>query len=512
MMPGQQGQGDRATAAELQQRAIALLQKTASEPLRTKLAASMTDKSIPEAARAQLGKFLLEKRPDNAPAQMVLYRSDALDPQSKEAVVSYLVSYSSDALGAMMGIPPGVKVELPVRQSMPGMSPGMPGMEPAMPGEPQGPVEPAMSEPMAMPADAGMPGAEMPGMDMSAAGFGQPAEKLIEIDANLGYRIASQLWSGDFAGMVSQRLEGLESLAAGAPRIAMASTMPLDSMRAKLYELLEKHSLEGPAAVESSGLLDNVIFEPGFLAVVKSLPREEPSAVRSSAGGNPPRAPRGGRPPAGDQQGGNEMPEWQKRQQASQAWMRTSEYLVRVLCGRLAAAGESQFALGDAQAKQEPPMEIATDAEIIARVSFDWPTEAAKQLAGSGVPLDPMKVQYLRLKQIGKPKTILGFYRRKMNQPVVHEMGHECWVESFRNLPKSDRKLNVDLLVTVPQMAPTPGQPGLGQPGPMAQPEAPQQPGGFSLGPGQAKEPEEAEVFVDIFMMELKDPAPPKAK
>ncbi len=502
-MYGQQGQGARVSPSELQKRAIALVQRKASEDLRTKIAAALANKAVPETVRAEVGKFLLEKRPDNAPAQMLFYRNDVLDPQSKEAVVGYFTSYSSDALGAMMGIPPGVKVELPTRQAMPGMGTEMSGMEPSMPMEASAP-EPELSEPSGMDMSAD-PGSGMPGMEFAHPGQAKP--EIIEIDAKLGYRIASQLWSADFARVVTERLDAIESLANGAPRIAMASTMPLDEMRARLYTLLEKHALEGPAAVESSGLLNDVIFEPGFLAVVKSLPREDPPVGRKPAEVAPKRTSRRSRTPAGDQQGGggNETPEWQQRQQASYAWMRTSEYLVRALCGRLAAAGESQFGLGDAK-PQQPPLEVATDAEITSQFSFEWPTEAAKQLAGSGVPLDPMKLQYVRLKQVGKPKSILGFYRRKMNQPVVHEMGHECWAESFRNLPKSDRKLNVDLFVTVPQLAPAQGQPN------QFQPDAPQQPGGFTLGGTQPAESDETEVIVEILSLEIKDPAPPKEK
>jgi hypothetical protein len=182
--------------------------------------------------------------------------------------------------------------------------------------------------------------------------------------------------------------------------------------------------------------------------------------------------------------------------------MRTSENLVRVLCGRLAAAGEKQLDLGSAPASQQPPLEIAPDAKITAQFTFEWPTDKAKQM--TGIPLDPMKIQYVRLEQTGKPKTVLGYYRRKMNSPVIHELGADVWAESFRTIPKTDRKLSVDVLISSPQLA------GAQAAGPMQpQPEGTAQPG-FTLGGAPPVEPEEVDLVIEILSLEVKDPAPPE--
>ena len=536
-MPGQEGAGAKMSPAEMQRLAIPLIRRSATEQLRTKVATILSNPSIPDAVRAQVGGFLLQRRPDNAPAQMIFYRSEVLDAQSKEALVGYFTGYSSDALGAILGIPPGVQVALPSRPYGPGMPDAgmMPGMEPGMPAESGMPgesalggmppgtagpaptfsgaspqpgaempgMEPAMPgmEPGIPGMEPGMPGMEpgMPGMADAGAGAGQ---KVVEIDAELGYRIASQLWHGDFARVVAERLDGVESLSTGAPRIVMAGTMPLDGMRAKLYEVLHKHHTQGPAAIESTGLLSSVIFEPGFLAVVKSLPREDVPVGRAPAAATqPPR--RRPRPAAeGQPQGPAEPPEWQQKQLAAQAWMRTSEKLVRVLCGRLAAASEKGLDLGASPESQQPPLELPSDVQITAQYTLEWPTEAAKKMAG--VPLDPMKIRYVRVEQTGNPKTVLGFYRRKMSSPVIHELGTDYWAESFRRIPKTDRKLSVDVLISSPQLAAR-AQAAM-QPG--AQPEAPQQPG-FALG---AAEPADAELdlVVEILALEIKDPMPPE--
>lgn len=537
-MSGQQGAGAVMSPQEMQRLALPLIQRSATEQLRTKLATILSDKSIADTVRAQVGSFLLRRRPDNALAQIIFYRSDVLDAQSKEALVGYFTSYSSDALGAILGIPPGVKVPLPTHQHgpgmmEPGMDPGMmsgtepgmsmePGMagDPAMNGMPPGLTGPAPTfagaspQPGAdmagmessMPAEpSDMPGLD-PAMDAGMSGIPDAAanQKPIEINAELGYQIASQLWHADFASVVAERLDGVESLSAGAPRIVMAGTMPLDGMRAKLYEVLQKHHTQGPEAIESAGLLSSVIFEPGFLTVVKSLPREDAPVGRTPVGASQPQPPRRRPRPGADgqPQGPAEPPEWQTKQQAAQAWMRTSEKLVRVLCGRLAAAAGKGLDLGSPPASQQPPLEIPSDAQITAQYALEWPSEAAKKM--TGVPLDPMKIQYVRVEQTGNPKTVLGFYRRKMNSPVIHELGTDFWAESFRTIPKTDRKLSVDVLISSPELAAR-AQAAM-QPG--APPEASQQPG-FALGGAKPAE-SVVDLTVEILLVEVKDPKPPE--
>jgi hypothetical protein len=238
----------------------------------------------------------------------------------------------------------------------------------------------------------------------------------------------------------------VKSLKVGTAEILLASTIPTDAVRKKLFDTLEdrKRYAEGPAALEAAGMAGAVVSEPGFLVVLKCLPRKDAEPQRTQ----PTRTSRYGpkTPDAGGRSRNGQTSD-QKPEHPEQLWMAASESLMRAMCGRMAAAARK----GKGGKEIDPetrPVEIPSTANVVAEYDFDWPTSLANKAGLSGVSLDAMKIHYLRLEVETTPTKILGYLKRKMVRPVEHPVEHGYWMETFRNLPNSDRKQSIDVVVT----------------------------------------------------------------
>jgi hypothetical protein len=405
-------------------------------------------------------------------------------------------------------------------------------------------------------------------------------------DPELAYRVGRQLWGGDFLLLVASRLEGVASLKTGAPEVMLASTVPTDAVRAQLYEVLKKNWNEGPKALEAAGFGGAVVSEPGFLAVIKALPRKdlEPEKVTalqryrreraaggqgtegSGAPGQPGQdqkkakgakkgrggqagaaeagAAAAGQPGSGPPMPGQPTPgagapgQPGTTQQAGQGpefqWMDASESLARAMCEQFAAAAKAAAGKGATVDEESRPLEIPASANVVAEYHFDWPTSIARPTGLSGVSPDAMTIHYVRLEQKTSPRKVFSYFRNRIIRPDEHPVATGFWMESFRPVPKTDRQLSVDILVTkkedtlkdqagaagtaaapggAPGMSPAPGAgPGGSPPGTTA----PGSPGFGQQQPGQTsalreraeREKEEGDLVVEILTVMVKSPAP----
>lgn len=404
------GRGE-VTADDLCKKAFSLIEPVATERFRLKLAYHLLAPTTPQEDHDLLDTFIQELHPDNVAAQMVLYQSQETDAELKMTIEEYFTDFSSDALTGILAIPSesktGVGARRPVRRTRPA---------------PRG------------------------------------TQAAAEADPELPYRLARQLWSPHFTAVVEEHVGEIDSLEEEGQLVLLASTMPVDSMRSKLYKMLKKRWEEGPKSLESAGLMGGVFSDPGFLAVVKMLPRKEVPVdkVKPRPGvrpGRPPTRPRPARP--GSTQATSAKKVWEQREQAEQDWMTTSEDLFRTLCERFLAASEARIEAARkagqppviGQAAQSLSIELPPSARVVADYSVDWPAGLEEKL--SGVPQDPMKICYARVESKAKLAALQGFYRRQMNSPVVHELADGIWLESFRTLPHTDRKHSLDLLITL---------------------------------------------------------------
>ncbi len=563
---GGSGQG-KMTAAEMRTRLIALLEQFASDPVRIKLANLVVAATTPNEVRQALTPMLTAVYPQNLPAQKILYRSDVLDRGGKTALEYYFGRYSSSALAALLNVPEA----LPAPRSsgrtgymgagagagmMPGMMVGMPnapGSRPMMgpaagpPGMPPGPGQGIMpmgmsdpdaagSRPGMMPANAPMgmmyPGAPSGMMGSSPYGGNRSAgtpNATLALKGDALYAMASSLWSEEFTETIGARLGAIESLEHDAPSLVLASTVPTDAVRAKLYEALHRHRDEGPLALENAGLSGDTLSDPGFVVVLKSLPRKDSAAKASRPSLSRLREMRSRQGPnnsRGEQQPGQGyQPQQQEQPKPADEWLVASERFVRAMSARLVVAGK-RGAKSSASLAELRPVDVPRDVGILAEYHLDWPEGLPAKDKLSGVSLDPMTVHYLRFQTTSTPAKIITYYRGKLSRPQEHAGSTGIWLESLRKLPDTGRRLSIDVLITkeadLDRASATgrtgagygmmPGQPG----GPMAMSgsDGPPQAGRFNDSryggrPGDRTDRERnqpTELVIEILAVEINDP------
>ncbi len=499
------------TAEELQREAFSWIAPKASEEFRARLAKHLADPQTPQEDLRLFGDYLREASPENVAAQMVLYLAAGMDPQTKETIEVNFLGFSSDALAGILGVPVDQRARRSSRRQQrrgPGMYPGTeeyPGMEEEQ-GYDQGYMPTEEEEGGAMGRPPGYPGRSYPGQparpgmgpgpsgrpsryDTQALGGGRPsrydpaqpgaqapiAAEFQRSDPDLPYRLARHMWAGQMSNLVESRLNQIDSLESGARLLLLASTMPVDSTRATLHQVLQRRWEDGPRGLELAGLLDEVISDPGFLVLVKMLPRKAPpqetAPIRPGFGrtrsGRPPAGRPGyGRSPEEEEGPGRMMPEEMRPgaegymapgmgprepgrrpgdtpDEPDLAWMATSEELVRVLCERLLAAAKSA---GAPAQEGELPFEVRADASVVAEYHLDWPGSQQQKL--SGVPLGELKLHYVRAELDTRLSTLESYYRRQLGSPEERPIQNGTWMESLSTVPDTDWKRSVDLMFT----------------------------------------------------------------
>jgi len=426
---------------------------------------------------------------------MKLYDVPDMDPETKETIEDNFLAYSSDALAGVLGIPESLRAEAARRRELrqkrrPGY-PGMPGMEqdymPPEMMEEHSASEPDMAGMEEMPGDVGM-GRPPRGASRTRSGrpsrydtqatSGRPSryddrpgaggqlpepETFDAADPDLPFRLAQRMWGPEMIKLVDGRLANVGSLEGQAPLVLLASTMPVDSIRSSLHRLLQQHWQDGPDALESAGLFDQVISDPAFLALVKMLPRkavEEPKRAaptlsrlrgRRTGGGQEDR--RGAPDMASEMPGDMEAMDMEGRmgppgagrgkpQEPDRAWMIASEELVRVVCERLYAAAQG----AGGQGGEGLPFEVREDAQVTAELHLDWPGTQPQKL--TGVSLGQMKLHYLRAECQTKIGTLESFFRRKLGSPEIRSIQDGSWIDSVQTVPDTNVKRSIDLLLT----------------------------------------------------------------
>jgi hypothetical protein len=509
---GGTGQGP-LSAEELQRHAFSLIAPKASEQFRVRLAEHFAKPDTPQEDVDLFGDYLREASPENVAAQMVLYPAPAVGSETKETIEENFLAFSSDALAGILGVPADMRPPRRPRRTQRG-GPGMYGGARGYPGmedeegmyeeeeemyDEAGPVGPPGGYPGQRPqpgmARGGPRGSGRPSRyDGQAAearpsryGTAQPGarpgaqapmgEQFQPADPDLPYRLARHMWAGQMSKLVEGRLNQVDSLDSSARLLLLASTMPLDSTRSTLHRVLQRRWEDGPSGLESGGLLDEVISDPGFLVLVKMLPRKAPPEQTAPIRPSLNRMRRGrtgaergpyGRPP--EEEGGREgmMPgemgpgaeeymrpgmgpggpgreRGQTPEEPDLAWMATSEELVRLVCERLLAAAKA--AGGGARADGEMPVEVRDDASVVAEYHLEWP--GAEQEKLSGVPLGGLKLHYLRAEFDTRLSTLESYYKRQLGSfDDPRPIHNGSWMDSVSTLPDTDWKRSVDLMFT----------------------------------------------------------------
>ena len=422
------------TAEDIRDTVLPLVERSASMRLRYDLAAYMIGNPSEEIG-SRLEELLTVTDPLNVQAQIGLYRYAGTPDETRASFERYFTSYALCTLGRILQISTDEAVSLeepiPGGQGRPSRS-GF-GNRPSE----MGPgAEPGMEDPTP-PADMGPPPEErnrqeeaMAGMEgpmdtgRGPGGQGQPykppqgpgeADKLsIQMfdevaaeDPNLPYELARQLWGQELARVMTTKMEALESLEEGAQLLMLAGHIPTDTMRAQLYRTLNDHWVDGPEAFASAAVTsDKGISDPGFITVIKALPRREPPARAKT--------------------------DPTEEMSAQYGWMETVYGTVRVFCERFQTAADNQM-LNQVEVLENLPFRPHSTENLTHVYAFDWQKQVGNRL--SGAPVDPMRIYYLRFEETGLYSKVLGAYKRAVPRASMRLVKDGSWIDGAKTGP-----------------------------------------------------------------------------
>jgi hypothetical protein len=252
--------------------------------------------------------------------------------------------------------------------------------------------------------------------------------------------------------------------------------------------LLERAKKESPKPLETAGMFDKIVTDPGLVVLVKALPRKDYKASAKNPGGGqrpsrgPGVAPGGGTPT-------------DKKQQLEQEWWDVSKRLVETWCLRFqkASAAKEDAATGaeDASARAAPklPEDLALGPEAETNADFHvlWPDKAPPQY--SALKLGSLEVYYVRAKESGKLKKLKAAYIRKAQARATDVHSNDrggVWIDGAQHETANGHRRSIDVLISRSDSNTTIAHPpGVGTP---------------------KEEDVEADYIIEILSIEIKDP------
>ena len=398
-MPG----SGKTAASGFESMILAAVRPEAAEQFRVRLAEHIVDPGTSDALRERLGGLIEEPRVENLAAQMLIYRRFQTSQSTKTRLSEYFTAYGSETLRRLLGVP-----------------------ERALDGS----------------WSAGLRGSG--GSDNADRAA---AHKAAEADPSLPTRAAAHLWSSRFAAHLADRLYHLDSLDQQAPLVLLAGTIPLDSVRSRVYATLERNWQDGPGALRSAGLPARVISDPGLIVLVKMLPHEafgagrgrKPSRSRNSASRNFVQ--------------GNIREAQMQREKVKGDWARfcgelvlaTSKRLEMASHARAAAAARPSGGTADNPPALRLPLALHESARVVASYRTVWPEDVRSRV--SGASLDSMEINYVRMEETNRFRKLLAYYKRQMGTRRESGDRQGVWLETVRDLPGTGRKLSLDVII-----------------------------------------------------------------
>lgn len=274
-------------------------------------------------------------------------------------------------------------------------------------------------------------------------GFPAPREKTLA-SPDWPLRVTRQLWSDPSVERICNRLNLVGTLRDDGPLVSLASTVPYDLVRRTLCRTLEKHWEDGPRSLRTAGLSGNVLCEPGYLVVLKTIYRKESLADRSDGSKY--------LPPGKPENVAKLLKARQKRtEELDQDWNQLSRELAQAMCGQFRAAALARARNTGQSAGQWPvdpaafPISLHSDQSVFAVYQLDW---ASGHQAVARTPMDPLKVAYIRYEEKTRPVKVQGFYRRQLKACDVHSLKDGVWLDSLVVHDESGIRRSIDVLIT----------------------------------------------------------------
>jgi hypothetical protein len=259
--------------------------------------------------------------------------------------------------------------------------------------------------------------------------------------------VGSRLWSDPFIRLLDLNHQALATLGQRPAAIALAALTPNAEMRADLRRTLSRHWPEGPKSIRGPAASEGLLAEPGFLAVLKPLIRENRS--RATAKSHTSKKVRIDAPAAFDDEA--------RKPTSDSDWNSFLEELVRDFCRRSHAASLARSAAvyrsgGDSPADNHlptPSFPLLPGCETAAAHHFEWRGKENSPLPRGTDHF--LSVDYRRFEKRAKAGTVAAFYRRQIDACVEHSLADGIWLDGFSERKDSDRARSIDVLITWPK-------------------------------------------------------------
>ena len=362
--------------------ALAWVRESASEAFRLRLANSMMAADTPAVACEQIWTALGEARVENLAAQVAMYRSGRLADGAVESLERQFAEQSRAELRRLLGC-------IPSEQSHP------------------------VSD----------------GTDPTGASC----------------RAAKLLWTPDFAGLVEQRLREAEGSERGSRVLSLAGTIPSFAMRAAVLQSLKQYWEDGPARVEPFAASDESLPEPGFLLLVKQLPRKDVPATSANGGGG--EGSGTSRLPSGKAAKIAAARQFKDRQdRIAQQWLAFSERLAQAMCRRF-----KETAFRHPESQEPPadfPIKLPASAAVVASHRAEWPEGLPAALAELRLP--SLRVHYVRIERRARPDKVLAYFRHQLPSAARRVNDRGVWLDDFSMDRKRRSLRSVDVFISKP--------------------------------------------------------------
>jgi hypothetical protein len=408
---------------ELRRLAFDLLQPVATSRFRLRIAHWMVDPTTTPELREYLSKLVDPAHPDGLEASVFLLVSELTPATTKAIIMEHFTSYSSQVLGFTLRGANKSRTGTLTSDKSPGFS-----------AQSQEPVR-ALSRVSSLP---------------------EPLASRADLEWHR--RVISQLWNPEFSGFLERALSRVVSFNEGGEAAVLAATMPTDRARAALYQALSRHWTDGPVALDSAGLADRLVADPGFVVLVQMLVCEEiPAAKRNLT------------------QSSSTRLRWIKAAHKvwhgelagiAEAWFDYLDNLQSAMCKRcLASARRSEAANrlaahdnGSPARLRNLPLDLHANPQIVAAYCLDWAHEIGQVLPTATA--DPMQLHYVRIEENTRPVKMLGFYRRRLASCKEREIEHGFSLESLHTDIETGQKRSVTVRVTqaMPEIPRLPNQ------------------------------------------------------
>ncbi len=259
------------------------------------------------------------------------------------------------------------------------------------------------------------------------------------------YRVGGLLWGPPLTTFLDVEHRALKTLGDNSGAVALALTIPNDAVRSNLRRTLSRHWSEGPGVVRAAGAPGVLLVEPGLLATLKSLVRQNQRAKVSAAASHT-------RPSKHSHAGGprprnGEAP----RTGPDSAWDKLTQDLVLDYCRRCHAAvlKRAAFQISNSASHETsvtPLLPPPPGSAICAAYHAEWPGEHAGRLPQ--LADNVWKLDYQRIEERAKPSRPATYYRRQLKRCIEHSLPDGTWLDGLIEGGREEGVLSIDVLIT----------------------------------------------------------------